>query len=37
MSVNKFKRKVEYVLKKYPNADEKHLYKMIGKLINDEE
>lgn len=33
MTINDFKRKVQYVLKRYPKADEKHLYKMLGKLI----
>lgn len=28
-----FKRKSDFVIKKYPNADEKHLYKMLGILI----
>lgn len=29
-----FKKKMDYVLKRYPKADERHLYKMLGKLIN---
>jgi len=29
-----FQRKVEFLQKRYPNADEKHLYILLGVLIN---
>jgi len=30
-----FKRKSDYIVKRYPNADKKHLYKMLGILLKD--
>ena len=33
----RFENKVDYILKRYPKADEGHLYRMLGKLIQSNE